>query len=261
MKCKKIFTSIVMLGSLSTNLLATNIEDNNISLTETQVGEMATSYFKSHPAKMLEIMQSVKLALKEQKYNGVKKTLISHKAMLLNNIFLPVIGNPKESKTLLFFYDFQCVYCHKEYPFIKQLVQQDKDVKVVFLPLHIFGKASEYATKMALYMSSKNKFQAFYDAVEEGDLIEGKLNNVAVDKIVTNLDINLKDAKEYVESQVADKRIEEIDALKDSLGIQGTPFMFAMPSEAGHLSLKNIEVIRGYVSIDVLKNSLNKVKN
>ena len=63
-------TALLLLSGASFALSSTS------NLQEAQIGELATSYFKAHPEKMLEIMQSMQQALKEQQFNGVKRTLV-----------------------------------------------------------------------------------------------------------------------------------------------------------------------------------------
>ena len=155
---KKTLTTILLI-SICSGAYVLPIKATNI--TSDQVGEIATTYIKRHPDKMLDIMKSMQASLQVQQYDEVKRTIIAKKSMLLDHGFLPTIGNPKASKTLVFFFDFQCIYCHKEYPLIKKLIVQDTDVKVVLLPLNLFGQASLYANKVALYAAIQHEFRSF----------------------------------------------------------------------------------------------------
>jgi len=229
------------------------------TLTENQVGEMATSYFKAHPEQMMDILKHMQSSLQQKSLNQAKQSVVDSKAVILgDDSFLPSIGNPHASKTLLFVFDFQCVYCHKEAPIISKLLEENKDLKVVMMPLHFFGKASLYANKVALYANSVGKFKAFYQAMEKAGLIEGKLNNTAVDLIMKNVGINQADFKAALKKGDIDDQIKQIDTLAQQLQIQGTPFMVVMPSDESNVSTGDITLLPGYVSFNALKSAVEK---
>ena len=256
--------TITILSTIAIALSITNAIAATNNPTENQVGQLATAYFKSHPEKMLEIMQSVKQSLVDEQLSGVKQTLIEQLPWILKAGKLPYIGNPKAKQTLLFFFDFQCVYCHKQYPILQQLIKKDHDLKIVFMPLHIFGDASAYANKAAFYMQSIGQIELFYNTLEKADLIEGRLNSKAVDGILQKLNVNLKDFRKFAKLSDTTSKLNKIDDIKNSLGIQGTPFMFVVPSDANKTSVKNINVVRGYVSqqglAQLTKSNLSEIK-
>lgn len=240
---------LISLGLFVASQSIANVASN---LDEAQVGELATAYFKAHPEKMLEIMQSMQQALKEQQYNGVKRILIKNRNFLLSQA-LPSIGPSDASKALIFFYDYQCVYCHKQYPVLEQLLKKDKTLKVVFVPLHLFGQASLYASKMGLYFNRLGRFAEFNTALENANLIEGRLSEKGVDEIASQLHVNLSKAQAFIKSDTANQLIAKIDALKNQLGIQATPMMFTLPTQQENLAVNDVHVIQGYTRLDRLK--------
>jgi protein-disulfide isomerase len=227
------------------------------SLTQDQIGQIATEYFMKHPEKMLRIIQNVQISMQKAQVNKVKEVFIQNKDFLLKSSYLPVMGHKDAKNTLVFFYDFQCVYCHKMYPHLMQLLKDDPNTKIVFVPLHVFGKASKYANEMGLYLNSIGKFKSFYDALEKGNLIEGKLTDKEVDQVVEKLGVNLKGAKQYMNSKGIQQVISKIDQLQQVLRIQGTPFMFVVPSNESDITLNSIKIIGGYVGVDQLKAEIS----
>ncbi|KLV36844.1 DsbA family protein [Piscirickettsia salmonis] len=247
MKRITVLTSIIL---FAVNIYAA---PSTTDLNEAQVGKLATAYFKSHPEKMLEIMQSMQQALKEQQYNGVKRTLIKHRNFLLSKE-LPEIGPTQASKTLIFFFDYQCVYCHKQYSELEQLLKKDSSFKIIFVPLHLFGQASLYASKMGLYFNHLHRFSEFNAALEKENLIEGRLSDRAVNAIALKLGVNLVEAKRFINSKEANDLINKITQLQAQLGIQATPMIFTLPIRQTKLTVNDIHVIQGYVPINQLKS-------
>ncbi|ALA26657.1 hypothetical protein AVI48_15670 (plasmid) [Piscirickettsia salmonis] len=247
MKRLTVLTSMIFFAA---NIYAT---PSTTDLNEAQVGQLATAYFKSHPEKMLEIIQSMQQALKEQQYNGVKNILIKNRDFLFGNE-LPSIGQAHASKALIFFYDYQCIYCHKQYPILKQLLKKDKDLKIVFIPLHLFGKASLYASKMGLYFNSIGQFSEFNTALEKANLIEGNLSKKGVNHIVSQLKADLAQAQKFIKSKTTSRIITKIDELQNQLGIQATPMMFTLPIQQKKLVVNDVHVVQGYTPIDRLQS-------
>jgi protein-disulfide isomerase len=53
-----------------------------------------------------------------------------------------VLGNPEGKTVLTFVYDYQCPYCHEQYPFVIDLQERFPDLKIELLPVGIIGSQS-----------------------------------------------------------------------------------------------------------------------
>lgn len=120
------------------------------------------------------------------------------------------------------------------------------------MPLHLFGEASLYASKMALYFTQLGRFAEFNSALEKANLIEGQLDDAAVRKIAKSLGVDLSKANKFIESTSTQALIAKIDALQSRLGIQATPMMFSLPLNKKTLSVNDVRFIQGYVSLSQL---------
>ena len=247
--------AITLTSLLATSVFAGN-EINNINTDS--VGKMATEYFIKHPAQMLKILQKVQESLQQRQFNEVKEVLLQNINMIYSN--MPVMGNPKASKSVIFFYDPQCVYCHKQYPILKELTEKNKNVRVVFVPLQIFGNVSGYANKMSLYFNSLGKFNSFNDALVKENLIEGKLTNNYVNQLAVRLGANLVEAKKYIESNLTQNEIGKINSLQSQLKINGTPYMFALSTNTKNINVNNIDVLRGFSQMPQLTSAISSVE-
>ena len=261
----RIITFIIS-SCLSFSLFATQeIQESSLQsqhpiqpLTQKQIGAMATQYFMDHPHEMLKVLQNLHNSIQKNKEDKIKKVLIENKELLLQSSYLPILGNPNATKTLIYFYDFQCIYCKKKYPLLIQLLKTNKDLKIVFVPLHLFGKVSSYTNKMALYINSLGKFKQFYDSLEAN---KEKLTVIAVNNIAKNLGVNIGEAKKYINSVGLIKAIESIDKLKNSLDIHGTPYIFIIPSDESSLSNTTITIFKGYVEKNKIQQVLNSISS
>lgn len=155
------------------------------------------------------------------------------------------VHNPKGKKVIVEFYDYNCGYCKMASAAIAKVIKDDKDVKVIFKDLPIFGGISELAAKysVAIAIAEPNKFFAFHEALMEGDAHGEDGIKEAVKKAKINLDKILKTMKS--KSDIIEKRIVENKQLANDIGIQGTPALMI-----------GDEFIPGYVDAETMKIKL-----
>lgn len=155
------------------------------------------------------------------------------------------IHNPKGKKTIVEFYDYNCSYCKSASAAIAKVVSEDKDVKVIFRELPIFGGVSELAARysVAVAISEPSKFFAFHEALMAGDAHNEDGIKEAIKKSRINLDRILRTMKS--KSDEIDKRIEDNKRLANEIGIQGTPALMI-----------GDEFIPGYVDAETMRIKL-----
>ena len=86
-------------------------------------------------------------------------------ALVLRDPDIPVIGNPDGDITIVEYYDYNCPYCRKVAPEIRQVVQDDGKVRLVLKDWPILGEVSKVAARMALAAKYQNKFVEAHDAL------------------------------------------------------------------------------------------------
>jgi protein-disulfide isomerase len=146
-----------------------------------------------------------------------------------------VLGNPKGSRVLVEFTDYQCAYCEASRKDVNRLVAEDPNLKVVIREWPIF-EGSDAASRMALAAGIQGKYPAFHDAMF-------KLNDVDAAAKAAGLDMAKAEAdaaSEAVSNEIA-KNLEHARAL----GFTGTPAWIAGKTPMG-----------GAVGYDRLKEAL-----
>jgi len=77
----------------------------------------------------------------------------------------PVKGNPRGDVTIVEFFDARCQYCRAFHPAMAQLLQRDRNVRVVLKDLPILGPNSVLASRALLAAQRQGKYEALYDAL------------------------------------------------------------------------------------------------
>jgi protein-disulfide isomerase len=86
-------------------------------------------------------------------------------ALVLRDPDIPVLGNPDGDITIVEYFDYNCPYCRRVAPEIRQVVQDDGKVRLVLKDWPILGEVSKIASRMALAAKYQNKFLEAHEAL------------------------------------------------------------------------------------------------
>lgn len=122
--------------------------------------------------------------------------------------------------TVVEFFDYKCGFCHTAAPWVMALLNERKDVRVIFKELPILSENSHAAAKAAMAAHRQGKYLAFHQALmtARGDLNPDQILQIAASAglDVARLQKDMADPK--IEASLDAKRKQATD-----LGINGTP--------------------------------------
>lgn len=121
-------------------------------------------------------------------------------ALVLRDPDIPVAGNPNGDITIVEYFDYQCPYCRKVEPELKQVVHDDGKVRLVQKDWPVLGPVSVVAARMALACKYQDKYLQAHDALIgiNSKLTEPRIREVLagagidVDRAARDLDTNAK---------------------------------------------------------------------
>src|SRR6202163_2712355 len=101
-------------------------------------------------------------------------------ALVLRDPEIPVAGNATGDITIVEYFDYQCPYCRKLEPELRQVVHDDGKVRLVLKDWPILGPVSVTASRMALASKYQDKFIQAHDALigVNSKLTEGRIREV-----------------------------------------------------------------------------------
>ena len=146
-------------------------------------------------AAMLGLQVAPRSALAQ---NGDETVLTE--ALVLRDPDIPVAGNPKGDITIVEYFDYQCPYCRKVEPELRQVVQDDGKVRLVQKDWPILGPVSVIAARMALASKYQDKYLQAHEALigANSKLTEPRIREllagagIDVDRVMRDLDTNAK---------------------------------------------------------------------
>lgn len=134
----------------------------------------------------------------------------------------PTIKPPNYDVTIVEYMDYQCPYCRASHGPLKQLLAQDRKIRVIFRDWPLFGPASEGAAVAAVASKYQGKYVAMHDALMETPL---PLNQEKIKSAAkkAGVDWNRMQKDMTAHSEEIEDLFQRNSAQAESIGLEGTP--------------------------------------
>ena len=164
-------------------------------------------------------------------------------ALVLRDPDIPVIGNPDGDITIVEYYDYNCPYCRKVAPELRQVVEDDGKVRLVLKDWPILGEVSKFAARMALAAKYQDKYMAAHEAMIG---VSSKLTEPRIRELLAGAGIDMDRLKRDAATNA--KAIDAILARNHdqavAFGFKGTPsFIVGKFRVPGILTMAEFEMV------------------
>jgi protein-disulfide isomerase len=152
---------------------------------------------------------------------GDDETVLTE-ALVLHDPDIPAAGNIDGDITIVEYFDYQCPYCRKLEPELRQVVQDDGKVRLVLKDWPILGPVSVIAARMAL----ASKFQDKYIQAHEALIgVNSKLTEPRMRELLAGagIDIERLDRDLVTNTKAIDAIIARNSDQATAFGFKGTP--------------------------------------
>jgi|SRR5580698_8620446 protein-disulfide isomerase len=139
-------------------------------------------------------------------------------ALVLRDPDIPVAGNADGDITIVEYFDFNCPYCRKLEPELRQVVQDDGKVRLVLKDWPILGPVSVAAARLALATKYQDKYVVAHDALFA---VSSKLTEPRIRELLAAAGIDVDRA-----ARDLDTNAKTIDAILARNNAQATAFEF-----------------------------------
>ena len=120
---------------------------------------------RTDPTILREAITAMQEAQRTEQENARRNALDASRDALFNDARDPVKGNPRGDVTIVEFFDARCTYCKALHPNMQQLLQRDRNIRVVMKDLPILGPNSVLASRALLAAQKQGKYEPLYDAL------------------------------------------------------------------------------------------------
>jgi protein-disulfide isomerase len=164
-------------------------------------------------------------------------------ALVLRDPDIPVTGNAAGDVSIVEWFDYQCPYCRKLEPELRQVVQDDGKVRLVLKDWPILGPVSVVAARMALACKFQDKYSQAHDAMIG---VNSKLTEPRINELLAGAGIDVDRVKRDLAANA--KAIDAILARNNdqatAFGFRGTPsFIVGKFRVPGALTIAEFEQV------------------
>jgi protein-disulfide isomerase len=143
-------------------------------------------------------------------------------ALVLRDPDIPTVGNAEGDINIVEYFDYQCPYCRKIEPELRQVVQDDGKVRLVWKDWPILGPISVVASRMALATKYQDKYRQAHEALIG---VNSKLTEPRISELLAGAGIDVDRTKRDLQTNA--KAIDAILARNNdqatAFGFRGTP--------------------------------------
>ncbi|MEI6126219.1 MAG: thioredoxin domain-containing protein [Pseudomonadota bacterium] len=149
----------------------------------------------------------------------------------------PVIGKEKAPVTVVAFLDYQCPYCARVYPTLKQLLEKyPKDVRLIIkhfpLPMHRFAEKASFA---ALAAAQQNKYEKLTELLFNNF---SKLTDDTIKQYAQEAGLDMKKFDKAINDEALKEIVMQDRQLGQKVKVRGVPAIFINGTAAKARSLE-----------------------
>ena len=152
---------------------------------------------------------------------GDDETVLTE-ALVLRDPDIPAAGNIDGDITIVEYFDYQCPYCRKLEPELRQVVQDDGKVRLVLKDWPVLGPVSVIAARMAL----ASKFQDKYIQAHEALIgVNSKLTEPRMRELLAGagIDVDRLNSDLVTNAKAIDAILARNSDQATAFGFKGTP--------------------------------------
>jgi protein-disulfide isomerase len=189
---------------------------------ESKVESIVKRVIDENPDLIMASLQNMQKKMYEKEMKKSAEGLKTYKEEIYNSKTSPVAGDKNAKVVLVEFFDYHCGYCKKVAPALKQALDENKDIKVIFKELPILSPDSRKAAQAALavYKLKPEVYFGYHQLLMEH---RGAYTDEKLAEMAEKLGVNEKSLKTEMNASWVEQELEATKDLAAKLGVQGTP--------------------------------------
>lgn len=142
--------------------------------------------------------------------------------MFLEDEVAPKFEPADYDTTIVMYTDYQCPYCRQAHVALKDLVKQDKKVRILYRDWPVFGAASERAARLAIASTWQGRHAEFHDALMR---TPGKITDDTIRAAAKKADVDWARLQQDLKAHgpEIEALLQRNDVQANALGLDGTP--------------------------------------
>ncbi len=191
-------------------------------LTEDDIKALVHDYIMENPEVVVEAIQNWQQA---QQLARMLPQINLYRGFLERDPSQPVLGNPDGDVTIVELFDYQCPFCKRHYPVVKQVVEDDTNVRYVVRHFVVKDKEGQPPVSLMSALAAQaahkqGKFAAFHDLMMSDT---GKLTEDRIYENASAAGLDVEQLKRDMRDPLFEKNIRNTLSVARDIGFTGTP--------------------------------------
>ena len=242
-----LWVSALLAGLMAAPVRAQDDQASNFSPAEEDaIRQLVRDYLLTNPEVLMEAAQIYRERQQELQQKQASQTLVMRREELDRDPDSSVIGNPDGDVVVVEFFDYRCPYCVRVAEDLREVVEDDGNIRLVMKEFPILGPESMVAARMALAAEKQGKYEELHFAMMT---VSGKLTEDKAFKIAEKIDLDMDQLRRDMEAPEIDAMLQRNFALAQALQINGTP-AFVIGDE----------VVRGAIDMRALRQIVGQTR-
>lgn len=185
-----------------------------------QIEKIVKDYLVANPEIIIEIQGALEAKMEKEQAEKLKAAIAENAKEIYRHPNAAIAGNPDGDITVVEFFDYNCGYCKRAFGDVAKLVEQDKNIRVVFAELPIIRDESEPVSRIALASRLQGKY---WEVHRELIALKGLVNEAAALKVAEKAGLDMAKLKTDMNGADVKGELDRIKSLAKKMGINGTP--------------------------------------
>jgi protein-disulfide isomerase len=217
------------------------------------IEQVIHNYLIKNPEVLVEAMQILQQKQITQMEQDSKKLIAKNASELFNATNRPFAGNAKGTIVIAELFDYRCSHCKAMDSVTKKIIQDNPNVKIIYVETPVFGEESMYAAKATLAAMKQNKYPELHSALLNDKSTE--LTKDLIIKTAKTIKLNIPKFEQDIKDPAIEKQLTANIALLRKMKIPGTPAFFIT-----NVNNKKYDAVYGQFGPEVLQQKIDLVK-
>jgi protein-disulfide isomerase len=186
-----------------------------------QIEQIVRDYLMREPEVVYQALEELQRRQAAAEAERRQTAIVDNREQLINDAGDPVAGNPDGNVTVVEFFDYQCTYCRQVVQSVRELIDEDQQLRVVFKEFPILGEASLVAARAAL--AAREQGAELYLSFHLALMGSRDLSLGAIMKLAEQVGLDPERLTADMRAPAIDQQLQANYTLAQKLGIEGTP--------------------------------------
>jgi protein-disulfide isomerase len=185
-----------------------------------EIEGIVREYILRHPEVLMESVRAYQEREHLEAQRRSKDAIAMKRRELFDDAASPVAGSANADIAIVQFFDYKCGYCRRVSPIVAKLLEEHKNVRMIYKELPILGPESHLAARAALAAAKQGAYLRFHQELLS---LNGPITPAVIEETGKKLQLDVAKLKADIGSKYIEALIIENQRLASAIGIQSTP--------------------------------------